>query len=283
MYSRFYTFSTTCELRGEAPKSRGIGLKTYLYFSRSKDKETREASLCAIPDYERILDVRVYKNHYPLDDKHTPSEISLMFSECRRCNLANHRQTTVHHRGSVDADVVFVGQSPGLSEDAAGMPFVGKSGKMHDDMLAEVGFTDKHLITNVVACTPTNEADAVRRDDPKREECIACSTRLWLLLRAVKPKIVIALGLVAADMFWQKPKRYQRFRLYRSPSGIYFGMTRHPAYLLRKMQKGGMYEYEECIRFLKKVNSFIPEVKDPDNWYMLEGPFPFAFIDKEIK
>ena len=112
--------------------------------------------------------------------------------ECRRCQLCEGRANVVGPSGDLNAQLVFVGEAPGATEDRTGKPFVGKAGKMLDRLLAQNGLPRASImITNAVKCRPPNN----RR--PTREEVEAC--RPYLVDDLHGRCLVVALGLTASE------------------------------------------------------------------------------------
>ncbi|CAN5241755.1 hypothetical protein BH24ACT1_BH24ACT1_01960 [soil metagenome] len=124
------------------------------------------------------------------------SELAAIAAEaatCTRCRLAEGRAQVVFGMGNPTADLLFLGEGPGADEDAAGLPFVGRSGKLLDRMMAEeMGLTRADCyITNMVMCRPPANRD------PKPDEMATCRPWLDAKLAHVDPKVVVTLGNVA--------------------------------------------------------------------------------------
>lgn len=273
-----YLYSTVCNPGANTPYTRGSGAKTYIFTASTPDKIAQ--ARMQIPGYEQILHTRIYQLTYPLHHGWNLEQIRQMFQHCRRCGLCHYRLNTVHFGGAPDARVVFVGQSPGHNEDKQGIPFVGPSGSLLAEMFEETRFCPPFLLTNLVACRPDSGPGTGERADPFFEEWIACSQRLWLTLTAVKPNIVIALGQIPARMFWKNPKKKIQNKLYRVSDKLYIGQTRHPAYHLRKIKKGGIYEYREALDFFRGLSKFVtklPSFGKDERWSLSEDA-PFQFL-----
>ena len=113
---------------------------------------------------------------------------------CRRCGLCETRTNVVFGQGVTTAEVMFVGEGPGASEDEQGLPFVGKSGQLLDHYLEAVDLSrDKNVyIANIVKCRPPQNRD------PMEDEQDACIGYLYEQLKLLQPKIIVCLGRIAA-------------------------------------------------------------------------------------
>ena len=154
-------------------------------------------------------------------------------SACVDCALHAKRNKTVFGVGGENADWMFVGEGPGADEDAQGDPFVGQAGKLLDNMLAAIklGRTEKNVyICNVVKCRPPGNRN------PEPEEALKCEPYLHRQIELVKPKLIVALGRVAALNLLAREASIASLRgrvlEYRGTPLI---VTYHPAYLLRNL------------------------------------------------
>ena len=108
---------------------------------------------------------------------------------CQLCGLATGRRNAVPGEGPLHADVMFIGEGPGLNEDKQGRPFVGASGQFLTQLIARAGLTREDVfIANVVKCRPLDNRD------PLPEEIIACHGYLERQITLVNPKIIVTLG-----------------------------------------------------------------------------------------
>jgi uracil-DNA glycosylase len=115
--------------------------------------------------------------------------------DCHDCPLADSRTTVVFGAGNADADLMFVGEAPGAEEDRQGLPFVGRAGKLLDELLIEVGLKRSDVfITNVTKCRPPGNRD------PLPEEIEACKPYLYRQLELIEPKVVCTLGNFATKL-----------------------------------------------------------------------------------
>lgn len=117
---------------------------------------------------------------------------------CRSCELCETRTQVVFGEGPSSAELMLVGEAPGASEDLEGRPFVGRSGRLLDELLAEVGLSRRSVfITNLVKCRPPENRD------PKKIEVESCSHWLVEQLQIVRPRVVAPLGNHATRMLRQ--------------------------------------------------------------------------------
>ena len=150
--------------------------------------------------------------------------------ECTRCPLHKQgRKQIVFGVGNPRADIMFVGEGPGADEDQQGEPFVGRAGQLLNNMITAMGIRREDVyIANVVKCRPPGNRT------PEREECDTCSPFLLRQIAVVNPKIVVALGAVAAKTLLgvNDAMVNMRGRIY-DFKNTKLAVTYHPAYLLR--------------------------------------------------
>ncbi len=116
-------------------------------------------------------------------------DIENRVESCRKCDLWSLRTKPVPGSGNPNAKVMFVGEAPGYWEDQKGLPFVGRAGKVLDELLESIGFTrDDVYITNVVKCRPPNNRD------PTEEEIKACAPYLDTQIDVIRPTVIVPLG-----------------------------------------------------------------------------------------
>src|SRR5215813_1504208 len=149
--------------------------------------------------------------------------------ECTRCKLHKHRHTIVFGDGSPKAELVFVGEGPGADEDAQGIPFVGRAGKLLTQMIEAMGLQRKDVyICNVVKCRPPENRA------PEPDEVATCSPYLLRQIDVIRPKVIVCLGAVAAKTLLNTTRGISNFRgEWLDWRGYKLMATYHPAYLLR--------------------------------------------------
>lgn len=150
---------------------------------------------------------------------------------CRQCDLCESRTQTVFGSGNPAADWMIIGEAPGQSEDQQGLPFVGVAGQLLTEMLRAIGLSREEVfITNILKCRPPNNRD------PHKGEVAACHPYLVRQIEAIKPKIILAVGRIAAQNLLNSDKAIGQLRgQVHDLNGIPLVVVYHPAYLLRSL------------------------------------------------
>ena len=151
-------------------------------------------------------------------------------STCTRCRLSEGRTNVVFGMGADDADLMIVGEGPGKREDEQGLPFVGPSGKLLDELLAEIALSRKEnvYIANVVKCRPPGNRD------PREDEIESCKPYLREQLELVDPAVVLTLGNFASKLLLRTGTGITRLRGHAYPWwNRHLVPTFHPAAALR--------------------------------------------------
>lgn len=151
---------------------------------------------------------------------------------CTACGLHATRRNPVFARGSAQSPLMIVGEAPGEEEDKTGLPFVGRAGKLLDQLLQAVGFPrDSVYICNVLKCRPPNNRN------PLPAEVASCSGFLRSQIDIIAPRVLLAVGKFAAQTLVQSEESIGRLRgQIHSYNQIPVVVTYHPAYLLRSPQ-----------------------------------------------
>jgi uracil-DNA glycosylase family 4 len=158
-------------------------------------------------------------------------ELRARVAACTRCSLSATRTQTVFGVGNPNADWLIVGEAPGAEEDRRGEPFVGRAGQLLNSMLHAIGLAREQVyIANVLKCRPPGNRD------PNPTEAAECLPYLERQIALLKPKILLAVGRIAAQNLLRTEKtlgalrqQVHRFGL----SNVPLVVTYHPAYLLR--------------------------------------------------
>jgi len=150
-------------------------------------------------------------------------------TNCRRCELCNSRTQTVFGVGNPEAEWMVIGEAPGAEEDRRGEPFVGRAGKLLDEMLRAIGQSrDSVFIANILKCRPPHNRD------PEPNEAEQCRHYLEQQIALVQPSVILAVGRIAAQNLLGRAETLGKLRTQSHDfNGIPLVVTYHPAYLLR--------------------------------------------------
>jgi uracil-DNA glycosylase len=215
----------------------------------------RKSAVAATAAEDNIFEVLNPKPEYGVADPIAALKIIRddLGEDCTRCKLHQQgRKQIVFGVGNPQAELMFVGEGPGADEDAQGEPFVGRAGHLLNNMIKAMGLRRQDVyIANVVKCRPPGNRT------PERDECETCSPFLMRQIAAIKPKVVVALGAVAAKnlLAINAPMSELRGRFYDfMPAGVHrsdpsssgkpwqgarLAVTYHPAFLLRDPRQKG--------------------------------------------
>ena len=168
--------------------------------------------------------------------------------DCTRCRLHKGRTNIVFGVGNVNADIMFVGEGPGADEDEQGEPFVGRAGQLLNNMISAMGIQRRDVyIANIVKCRPPGNRI------PEKDECDTCSPFLMRQIAVIQPKVIVALGAVAAknllavnDSMANLRGRWYDFK------GARLLVTYHPAFLLRdpRQKKEAWKDLQRVMKYL---------------------------------
>lgn len=156
-------------------------------------------------------------------------ELRATVAECTRCPLHGSRTQAVFGVGDEKADWLIVGEAPGAEEDRRGEPFVGRAGKLLTEMLRAAGQDRGQVfIANILKCRPPHNRD------PEAEESAACRRYLQRQIALIQPKIILAVGRIAAQQLLETDTPVGKLRGQLHQFGeTPLVVTYHPAYLLR--------------------------------------------------
>jgi uracil-DNA glycosylase len=216
-----------------------------------EEMSSRKAAAVAAPVAveENIFEVLAPKPEQGISDPVKALKIIREdLGDCTRCPLHKQgRKQIVFGVGNAKAELMFVGEGPGADEDEQGEPFVGRAGQLLNNMIKAMGIERRQVyIANIVKCRPPGNRT------PEREECETCSPFLMRQIAVIKPKVVVALGAVAAKtlLAMSASMAQLRGRFYDfKPAGVRsndpdwdgckLAVTYHPAFLLRDPRQKG--------------------------------------------
>ncbi len=166
----------------------------------------------------------------PMPSHHSPLlKFYLEIKDCQKCPLGKSRTNFVFGVGNENADIMFVGEAPGRDEDLKGEPFVGRAGQLLNKLLNHVHLKRSDVyIANILKCRPP------KNRDPLPEEVVQCIPYLKTQIEIIKPKLLVALGRIAAQnlLNTKMPLGKMREQMWEY-EGIPLLVTYHPAAILR--------------------------------------------------
>lgn len=183
----------------------------------------------------------------PKDTRLAIRNVCRKWDSCKKCGIGIAAMHIVHMRGCPNEPLIlFVGEAPGKEEDKEGIPFVGRSGKLLNELIVQVGLKEvEYCIINPVACRPFNEDGSNRR--PNETEINNCLPRFIMLYELINSKGLVTLGKVAHEIVTEHIPKIDRF---------YYLSIYHPAYILRGGGVGGQRFKEtlgELIKFVQDL------------------------------
>ena len=181
-------------------------------------------------------------------ENETLAQIREDLGDCHRCRLAAGRHSIVFGQGNPHAELVFVGEGPGADEDAQGLPFVGRAGRLLNKMIELAGMKREEVyICNIVKCRPPNNRT------PLPDEIETCSPFLLRQIRTIKPRLVCCLGAPAVRTLLGVKEGITKIRgRFYDFQGTKALPTFHPAYILRNPREEKILreDFEKIVDFL---------------------------------
>jgi len=191
------------------------------------------------------------------------AELRQRVMACVKCaNLASSRKNVVFGVGSIDAQLLFVGEAPGADEDEQGEPFVGKAGQLLTKIIQTMGLQRGDVyIANILKCRPDTPGQSAGNRKPAPEEMKTCIPYLHEQIDLIRPKVLVALGATAVEGLLGKTMGITRLRgNWQTYRGILLMPTYHPAYLLRNQAMSEKRRvWEDMLQVMEKLGMPISE------------------------
>jgi uracil-DNA glycosylase family 4 len=188
---------------------------------------------------------------------------------CFACRLAHTRTNVVFGVGSVEAELMFVGEAPGQNEDLQGEPFVGAAGQLLTRLLGEIGLRrDEVYIANVLKCRPPGNRD------PRPEEIDACKGYLREQIRMIHPRVVVTLGNFATKLLLKTEVGITRLR--GQPHRWWLGATLIPTFHPAAALRGGPKVVDAMRQDFALVRQVLDQPAGPPGTQHEEHPGPVA-------
>jgi uracil-DNA glycosylase len=182
---------------------------------------------------------------------------------CTKCaHLACSRTQTVFGVGNPDADLMFVGEAPGVDEDQQGEPFVGRAGQLLTRILKAMNFAREDVyIANILKCRPDTSPGTFGNRPPTPTEMQTCRPYLVEQIEIIQPTVLVALGAVAVEGLLGTRATMRELRgRWHTYNGIPLMITYHPAYLLRNQAPSEKRKvWEDMLQVLERLEQPISE------------------------
>lgn len=173
--------------------------------------------------------------HITIDSQSDWETLTQEVMQCTACELHKTRTQTVFGVGNRQTNCLFVGEAPGADEDAQGEPFVGRAGRLLNEMLRAIQLSREQIfIVNILKCRPPNNRE------PSHSEMACCTPFLRRQIQLIQPKLIVALGRIATQYLLATDTAISQLRgkqFEYADTGIPLIPTFHPAYLLRSPQQ----------------------------------------------
>ena len=191
---------------------------------------------------------------------------------CVKCpHLVAARKTVVFGVGSMDAELMFVGEAPGADEDEQGEPFVGRAGELLTKIIQTMGYQREEVyIGNILKCRPDTPGQSAGNRKPTPEEMKTCIPYLHEQIDLIRPRVLVALGATAVEGLLGKTIGITKLRgHWQTYRGTPLMPTYHPAYLLRNQAMSVKREvWEDMLAVLEKLGR---PISDKQRGYFLRG------------
>jgi DNA polymerase len=206
----------------------------------------------------------------PLATRHSSPEKSAAFAElqkralsCVKCpHLASSRKNVVFGVGSIDAQLMFVGEAPGADEDEQGEPFVVRAGQLLTKIIQATGLSRADVyIANILKCRPDTPGQSAGNRKPTPDEMATCIPYLHEQIDLIRPKVLVALGSTAVEGLLGKTLGITKLRgQWQTYRGTPLMPTYHPAYLLRNQAMSEKRKvWEDMLAVMEKLGMPISE------------------------
>ncbi len=196
-----------------------------------------------------------------MSDEKKLEKLAKQIKVCTRCELHRSRTEAVPGEGPAQAEIMFIGEGPGASEDKQGRPFVGASGKFLDQLLEQAGVTRTDVfITNVVKCRPPGNRD------PLPDEVETCTSNyLQNQIKMINPSIIVTLGRHSMGLFFKGAKITQIHGQMRKVDNRFVIAMFHPAAALHQLSLKStiMADFAKLPELLKEARAELGKGKAP--------------------
>ena len=209
-------------------------------------------------------------SHLSPDKATAFAELQTRALACVKCpNLVSARKSVVFGVGSIDAELMFIGEAPGADEDAQGEPFVGKAGQLLTKIIQTMGLSRETVyIANILKCRPDTPGQSAGNRPPTPEEMATCIPYLHEQIDLIRPKVIVALGATAVTGLLGKTLGITKLRgHWQTYRGTPLMPTYHPAYLLRNQAMSEKRRvWEDMLAVMEKLG--MPASEKQRNYFL---------------
>jgi uracil-DNA glycosylase len=192
---------------------------------------------------------------------------------CVKCaHLASSRKNVAFGVGSIDAQLMFIGEAPGADEDEQGEPFVGRAGQLLTKIIQATGLSRADVyIANILKCRPDTPGQTAGNRKPTSDEMATCIPYLHEQIDLIRPKVIVALGATAVEGLLGKTIGITKLRgTWKTYRGIPLMPTYHPAYLLRNQAMSEKRKvWEDMLAVMEKLQ--MPISQKQRNYFLKAG------------
>jgi DNA polymerase len=224
---------------------------------RERGGKLPRASRMSLTELRRPAAFQLTQRAAVVDKAALLAPIQARVSVCVKCpHLAASRTQTVFGVGNPDAELMFIGEAPGVDEDARGEPFVGRAGQLLTKIIETMGFSRAEVyIANVLKCRPDMPRGSSGNRPPTPEEMQTCLPYLAEQIDIIQPKVLVALGATAVEglLGTRGTMREMRGR-WHSHHETPLMITYHPSYLLRNQAPTEKRKvWEDMLQVLERL------------------------------
>ena len=230
----------------------------------SLESKEKSVSPPTAPDAPSVMAVANEPKLSKTDKESGLAHLAERASVCMKCpNLAKSRKSVVFGVGSIEADLMFVGEAPGVDEDSKGEPFVGKAGQLLTRIIQTMGLSRETVyISNVLKCRPDTPGRRYGNRKPAPQEMATCRPYLMEQIRIIRPRVLVALGATAVEgLMGLSSVAITRYRgEFKDFGGIPLMPTYHPSYVLRNQSHRIKRQiWEDMLRVMEHLEMEVTE------------------------
>lgn len=181
---------------------------------------------------------------------------------CQKCRLCKTAKNSVPGEGDINSEIIFIGEAPGQMEDDTGRPFVGRAGKLLEQLIKEIGYSRENVwIGNIIKHRPPENRD------PLPDELAACEPYLTLQIKNISPVLIVTLGRFSMNYFYPEGKITKDHGRLIKVKDYYVYPVYHPAAALRNQSMAQVLrqDFLGIPKVLEQVKNYSFSVNNPSS------------------